>query len=142
MQYVLTGFSNEVEFRVFAFDVVGDGRIRTEYWVRADLRLVRKYGIKLQELPLLCREILEQRIFGSHHQRTFIYTEAEMCIHADARTVAAEKLKASTKATELQRGYMIHGSRSGLEGQMSKTTLIATAVVFVILGAVWYFLIR
>jgi hypothetical protein len=37
---------------------------------------------------------------------------------------------------------MIRGSRRGLEGQMSKTTLIATAVVFVILGAVWYFLIR
>jgi hypothetical protein len=37
---------------------------------------------------------------------------------------------------------MIRGSRSRLEGQMSKTTLIATAVAFVILGAVWYFLIR
>jgi hypothetical protein len=97
MQYVLTGFSNDMEFRVFAFDAVGDDRIRTEYLVRADLRLVRKYGIKLQELPLLCREILEQRILGSHHQSTFTYTEAEMCTHADARAVAAEKLKAARK---------------------------------------------
>ena len=68
-------------------------------------------------------------------------TEAEMCIHADARTVAAE-CNSGTKAMELRKDYMIRGSRSRLEGQMSKTTLIAAAVVFVILGAAWYFLIR
>jgi len=96
MQYVLTGFTNDMGFRVFAFDGVGDDRVRTEYLVRADLTLVRKYGIKLQELPLLCRGILEQRLLGSH-QRTFTYTEDEMSIHADARTVAAEKLKAARK---------------------------------------------
>jgi hypothetical protein len=97
MQYVLTGFINDSEFRVFAFDVVGDDRVSTEYRVRADLTLVRKYGIKLQELPLLCRGILEQRTLGSHQQRTFTYTEADMCIHADACAVAAEKLKAARK---------------------------------------------
>jgi hypothetical protein len=97
MQYVLTGFSSDMGFRVFAFDAVDDDRVRTEYLVRADLTLVRKYGIKLQELPLLCRGVLEQRIFGSHHQSTFTYTEAEMSIHADARMVAAEKLKAARK---------------------------------------------
>jgi len=97
MQYVLTGFTNDMGFRVFAFDVVGDDRVRTEYQVRADLTLVRKHGIKLQELPLLCRDVLEERILGSHRQHTFTYTEAEMCIHADARTVAAEKLKAARK---------------------------------------------
>ena len=97
MQYVLTGFTNDMGFRIFAFDVVGDDRVSTAYSVRADLTLVRRYGIKLQELPLLCRGILEQRILGSHHQSTFTYTEAEMCIYADARTVAAEKLKAARK---------------------------------------------
>jgi hypothetical protein len=97
MQYVLTGFTNDMGFRIFAFDVVGDDRVSTAYSVRADLTLVRRYGIKLQELPLLCRGILEQRILGSHHQSTFTYTEAEMCIYADALTVAAEKLKAARK---------------------------------------------
>jgi|SRR5215469_18860945 len=97
MQYVLTGFTNDMGFRIFAFDVVGDDRVRTAYSVRADLTLVRKYGIKLQELPLLCRGILEQRVFGSHHQSTFTYTEAEMCTHSDARTVAAENVKAARK---------------------------------------------
>jgi hypothetical protein len=37
---------------------------------------------------------------------------------------------------------MIRGSLSRLEEHMSKTTLIATAVVFAILGVVWYFLTR
>ena len=97
MQYVLTGFSSDMGFRVFAFDAVDDDRVRTEYLVRADLTLVRKYGIKLQELPLLCRGVLEQRIFVSKVERTFTYTEDEMSIHADARTVAAEKLKAARK---------------------------------------------
>ena len=97
MQYVLTGFTSDMEFRVFAFDAVGDDRVRREYSVRADLTLARKYGITLQELPLLCRGILEQRVFGSHHQSTFTYTEDEMCIHADARTVAVEKLRAARK---------------------------------------------
>ena len=63
----------------------------------SDLTLVQKYGIKLQELPLFCRGILEQRNFVSKVEHTFTYAEAEMCIHADARTVAAEKLKAARK---------------------------------------------
>ena len=52
------------------------------------------------------------------------------------------EVKSGTQAMELQRDYMIRGSRSRLEGQMSKTTLIATAVVFVVLALLWYFLIR
>ena len=97
MLYALTGFTDDLEFRVFAFDAVGDDRVRTAYTVRADLTLARKYGIKLQALPLLCRDLLEQRILLSDEERKFTYTEAEMCIHADARTVAAEKLRAARK---------------------------------------------
>ena len=97
MQYLLTGFSNDIGFRVFAFDVIGDDRVRITYSVRADLTLARKYGITLQELPLLCRGVLEQRIFVSKVERRFTYTEAEMSIHADARAVRAEKLKAARK---------------------------------------------
>ena len=97
MQYLLTGFSNDIGFRVFAFDVIGDDRVHITYSVRADLTLARKYGITLQELLLLCRGILEQRILGRHHHSTFTYTEAEMCTQAGARALAAEKLKAARK---------------------------------------------
>lgn len=56
--FVLTGFSHDLEFRVFEFDCV-EARTRTHYTVRADLTLVRKYGIHIQELPLLCRRLLD-----------------------------------------------------------------------------------
>ena len=56
--FVLTGFSHDLGFRVFEFDCV-EARPRTHYTVRADLTLVRKYGIHIQELPLLCRKLLD-----------------------------------------------------------------------------------
>jgi len=97
MQYALTGFTSDMGFRVYDFDVIDDHRVRTAYTVRADMALVRQYGISLQELPLLCRGVLEQRILINDREHTFTYTQAEMCIHSDARTVAAKKLKAARK---------------------------------------------
>ncbi len=94
MQYILTGFTHDMGFRVFAFECAGEDTVRTEYKVRADLLLVRKYGIRVQELPLLCRGILERRD-GGDQQRMFTYTEADMCLRADvcAAQAAAHKRK-------------------------------------------------
>jgi hypothetical protein len=55
MHYILTGFSHETNLQVFSFECIGDDGLRTEYEVRADLMLLPKYGIRIQELPLLCR---------------------------------------------------------------------------------------
>lgn len=99
MQYTLTGFTHDMSFRVFAFECVGDDRVRTEYRVRADLALIRRYGIRMQELPLLCRGILERSNEGKE-QRTFTYTEADMCLYADAcaaRNALAHKRKVPRK---------------------------------------------
>ena len=59
MQFILTGFTQDREFRVFAFEGIDADRVRTPFTVRADLALSRTYGIRLQELPLMCRAILE-----------------------------------------------------------------------------------
>lgn len=56
MQYILTGFTQEMGFRVFAFERIGDDRLRTKFTVKADLALIRRYGIRLQDLPLMCRD--------------------------------------------------------------------------------------
>jgi len=82
MQYVLSGFTHEMGFRVFAFQGIGEDHARTEYSVKADLAAIRRYGIRVQELPLLCRGILERR-GADEEQRTFTYTEGEMSLHAD-----------------------------------------------------------
>ena len=84
MHIILTGFSQSMGFRVFAFECVGEDKVRRSYTVRADLLLVRKYGILMQELPLLCRRILERRQDGDQ-QRMYTFTEADMCIQAGLR---------------------------------------------------------
>ena len=98
-QYTITGFSHDLGLRVFVFESVGEDRVRTEYKVKADLALIRRYGIRVQELPLLCRGLLERRNEGEE-QRTFTYTEDDMRLHADvcaARDLEAQKKKAPRK---------------------------------------------
>ena len=46
MSFVLTGFTHDRGFRVFAFDHIGTDRVRTQCIVRADLALIRHYGIQ------------------------------------------------------------------------------------------------
>lgn len=99
MQYILTGFTHDLGFRVFAFEGIGEDRVRTEYKVRADLALTHRYGIRVQELPLLCRGILERRN-EEEEQQTFTYTETDMRENAELcalRAADAQKRKAPRK---------------------------------------------
>lgn len=95
-QFTLTGFKQQGEFRVFTFENAGAKVIRTEYVVRADITLIRKYDIQLQELPLLCRSLLEGPD-GPGETRSFTYTEEEMRAHstniATAKREAAQRKK-------------------------------------------------
>jgi hypothetical protein len=106
MQFLLTGFTPGTDFRVFAFQGVEADRTRTEFTVRTDLSLIRQYGIRMQELPLLCRGLLERRDAAGEAQRektnedrTLTFTEDEMRIHASncAAEREAAKLKKSTR---------------------------------------------
>jgi hypothetical protein len=87
MQFVLTGFTHDRGFRVFAFDRIGEDRVRTRCTVRTDLALIKQYGIHIQELPLLCRDFLGR---GDEADATpsLIFAEAEMKACADARAAA------------------------------------------------------
>src|SRR6202167_1878636 len=77
MQFTLIGFTQDMGFRVFAFERTGEDRTRTKCTVKADLALIRRYGIQIQELPLLCRSLLERRDEASDAQ-AFTFTEEEM----------------------------------------------------------------
>jgi hypothetical protein len=94
MQFVLTGFSHDMGFRVFAFEGIGEDRVRTKCTVKADLALVRKYGIQIQELPLLCRGLLDKREQGGE-LRPLTFTEEE--IRACAQDRAAARARAASK---------------------------------------------
>jgi hypothetical protein len=69
---------------------------RTDFTVKVELALIPRYGIRIQELPLLCRGLLERRVEGEN-KHTVIFTEVEMRAYADgcatAREVAASKRK-------------------------------------------------
>jgi hypothetical protein len=99
VQFILTGFTPDTGFRVFAFEGIRADQTRAEFTVRTDLALIRKYDIRVQELPLLCRGLLERRDDGQQ-ERTFTFTEDEMRIHAKGRAAdrdAAEKRKSTRR---------------------------------------------
>jgi hypothetical protein len=89
MQFILTGFTEQMGFRVFAFERLGEDRIRASWTVKADLVLVRRYGIRLQELPLMCRGMLE-RGEESAGSRAMTFGEEQMRTCANERAAAKE----------------------------------------------------
>lgn len=96
LRFILTGFTQDVGFRVFAFERVADDRTRTACTVRADLAMSRSFGIQMQELPLLCRGLLEKRNDGGE-EGALTFTEDEMRLYMvdrrAARDAAAKKRK-------------------------------------------------
>jgi hypothetical protein len=92
MQFILKGFSHALGFRVFAFEGIAADRTRTAFTVRTDLALTRRYGIRLQELPLLCRAVLE-RCHNGEETRAFTYTEQDMCLYAECAAARVEAAK-------------------------------------------------
>ena len=109
MYFVLNGFSEDMGFRVFTFERISADRthiVRLPFTVRIDLALARKHGIRLQELPLLCRSVLE-RGHEDQEQRAFTYTEQDMCQHAEriaARDEAAKNARVSRRPVSARVG--------------------------------------
>jgi hypothetical protein len=114
MRFILTGFTQELGFRVFAFERVDVDRIRTEFTVKADLSLIRRYDIRMQELPLLCRSLLERQDTTAE-MRAVTFTEQDMLVHskdsADARRAAAEKRRPPRKPATENLGAAWRGPR-------------------------------
>ena len=81
---------------MFAFQGVAPNQVRIEFTVRADLALSRHYGIRIQELPLMCRAVLEGREEGQN-DNAMTFGEDAMRLHANnciaARALAALKKK-------------------------------------------------
>jgi len=96
MDFTLTGFRQDREIRHFRFQATDDDRMRREFTVDADVGLLRKYGIALQELPLLCRRLLEKNPL-SRETQVVTFSEDLMREHAEhcesLRRAAIEKRK-------------------------------------------------
>jgi hypothetical protein len=83
---VLRGVSYDLGFRIFEFEYSTreNGRLLCD--VRADLSLARRYGISMQELPLICRSFLDRQD-KSVRMRSLTLTEAEMQVLAEERMI-------------------------------------------------------
>lgn len=92
MQYLLTGFTQITGVRVFAFEGVASDRVRMAYNVSADLALARQHRIQMQELPLLCRGVLDRR-GEADERRAFTFTGDDMTLHSNLVRAAFEAQK-------------------------------------------------
>ena len=88
MVFALTGFTDESSLRRFTFELAGSGPPRTTLVVEADMALVRKYDIPLQELPLLCLRLLESLTAAANG--TVVFPEKEMIEYANRRKEAKD----------------------------------------------------
>lgn len=103
VRFTLMGFDQKAaSLRQYTFQGDVDG-VRTAFTVGVDLAVMLKVGIHIQELPLLCREILEQRAEGEE-KHTLTLTEDELRVHAETCLIArAASNHGGTPASEAAR---------------------------------------
>ena len=88
MEFVLTGFRQDRSMRHYAFESVSAERKREACSVCADLSLLHKHKIPLQEVPLLCRRLLEGAEPGARQK--LVFSEAEMLRYTISRAAKLE----------------------------------------------------
>ncbi len=96
-QFVLKGFRQVVDFRDFTFERIEADRTRSTFTVRADLALARRHQIPLQELPLLCRAVLD-RLQAGGAPGPLVFAEADMRDYAAGVAERAAAAKARRPA--------------------------------------------
>lgn len=87
--FLLTGFTQAAGIRIYAFEGRIDAK-RVDYTVEVDLALIPGFGIRIQDLPLLCRELLQQRS-QPDVTSSVVFTEQRMRSHAEKLAVAREE---------------------------------------------------
>jgi hypothetical protein len=84
------------------------------------LALIKSYGIRIQELPLLCRGLLERQEEGEE-KRTFTFAEREMRAYADicatAREAAAQKKRLARRPVPADVGAAWRGPAGAVSGR-------------------------
>ena len=86
LHFLLSGFTQTAGIRIYAFEGRVDAQ-RIDYTVEVDLALIGSYGIRIQDLPLLCRELLQQEA-ERRELSVLVFTEQNMRIHAEAVALA------------------------------------------------------
>lgn len=93
MEFILMGFDQWASTREFRFEIIKADRCRTPVVVVADLSLAREHNIQLQDLPLLCRELLEHSEAGALSSGIVTLTKTHMAALSEAARIAREAKK-------------------------------------------------
>lgn len=94
MSFVFRGFQQTNGQRTYTYDGVAADRSRSEFTVLVELAMLRRHKISLQELPLLCRGVLDNEAALAGEQRAYAFGEVQMCVqdaHVAAKAEAAQK---------------------------------------------------
>lgn len=99
VRFLLVGFSEAAGNRTFAFEGVAPDWTRQSLSVGVNMGLAQRCGIRLQDLPLLCRSVLERAFAVTGHElgeEGFVLSEEEMRTHvlASAPSAAGRPRKA------------------------------------------------
>jgi hypothetical protein len=93
--FILAGFTQTAAIRTYEFERMLEGK-RIYCTVEVNLALIPGYGIRIQDLPQLCRDLLQQRA-ESDGTRVLVFTEQEMRGHAERRAAARDEAESRKK---------------------------------------------
>lgn len=88
MQYLLMAFRQHDNVREYSFKGTGPDMTPVDFIVDVDLALVRRHRIPMQDMPLLCRRLLEEKSVSEPELRI---TFPEERMQDLARRAEAEK---------------------------------------------------
>ncbi len=100
MKFTYMGFRHETTgVRLYSFEGVVSSGIRKDFLVTADVSLLSKHHIQIQEAPMLCLRLLESSAEAEPQLECLVLTEANMLAHARAKAAEGEKaaLKRKTR---------------------------------------------
>ena len=103
MEALLVGFRENANIRAFVFNCVQPNHSKTQVVVSADVSLARRYKIALQELPLICKRLLESTP-GDNVEAAITLTEERMSRILSERLDAAAKKPTKTSRPAPQAG--------------------------------------
>src|SRR5712692_9878035 len=96
MKLMYMGFSHETTaVRLYSFEGVVSEGIRKGFHVTADIALLTKHHVRIQEVPMMCLRLLESCAETEQQPELLVLTEADMIVHV--RAAAAAKEKAASK---------------------------------------------
>jgi hypothetical protein len=90
MKFLYMGFSHETTgVRLYSFEGVASPDSRKGFLVTADIALLTKHCVHIQDVPMMCLRLLESSAETEPQLESLVLTESDMLTHMRAK--AAEK---------------------------------------------------